>query len=184
MSPAERERQALVRVFIAHWDRTGGDLDACVELVAAAARGGVCVATWHEEQRARRAARRAVRIGQPGTTPVLRLVRMLRVEVDADAGAELLRVFAARTGVTVAQLRGPGRAKPLAALRGQLAWLLRVVPPVPLSYPSIGSLLGGRHHTTIITSVRVVERQVDADPALGDRLRVLVTVAREQERAA
>lgn len=76
----------------------------------------------------------------------------------------LCRVF----GVTMADLRSPRRNG--ASMRARLAvyyWARRMTS---LSYPTIGRLLGGRDHTTVMRGVFIyqVKRQ-----AMGRTLRVL-----------
>ncbi len=86
----------------------------------------------------------------------------------------LLDVAAEAFGVTVEDLTGPERTVAMCRYRHITMAAVRQV--TDLSFPAIGDLFGGRHHSTVINSCRRVERTYSA---ARDRL-----VAAMRERAA
>jgi chromosomal replication initiation ATPase DnaA len=107
---------------------------------------------------------------QQGMRVVLSLFRG-RMEVPAGRGLgarsrmmhTVASEVAAQSGFSVAELRGPGRTKELAAARQALMWRLRQLPFV--STPMIGRYLGGRDHTTILHGCIRHEERMRAEEA-------------------
>jgi len=89
---------------------------------------------------------------------------------------EIERQVAARHGVSVAELRGPCRARRVAWPRQELMWRAR--RETRLSLPQIGERLGGRDHTTVIHGVRAHQDRLDRARDLA------VRAARDQARRA
>lgn len=67
----------------------------------------------------------------------------------------LVVVRAAESGVRASDVRGPSRRPAVVRLRAWIAAELRST--WGLSYPKIGRILGGRHHTTIMYLLGVIE---------------------------
>lgn len=72
----------------------------------------------------------------------------------------ILQTVAAQHGVSVVDLRGPSRVKKIAVARFEAAYRLRV--DLALSFPKIGQILGGRHHTTIMHAVEQHAARLEA----------------------
>lgn len=62
-----------------------------------------------------------------------------------------------RHGVTVHEVRGPGRSRPVAAARHEVTFTLYYAWDMSLA--QIGRLLGDRDHTTVLASVRLYMRR-------------------------
>jgi chromosomal replication initiation ATPase DnaA len=84
-----------------------------------------------------------------------------------DAAAIVVQAVADDYGVELAQMTGARRYSGLAGARHVAAYILYCHLGV-WSYPEVGRMLG-RHHTTVIHSVRVVRRTL-ADPERGPQL--------------
>lgn len=65
---------------------------------------------------------------------------------------------AARRGVTVAELFGPSRCRPITHARQEAMWAVR--KRCRASYPRIGQRFGGRDHTTAIWACRAHEKRM------------------------
>ena len=70
--------------------------------------------------------------------------------VQSPVVTDTIARFAENRGLKADDLRGRSLDPGVCAARGELVWLLRA--STKLSYPAIGRILGGRHHTTIITA--------------------------------
>jgi hypothetical protein len=89
--------------------------------------------------------------------------------------AELAREY----GMKVSALKGPRTGKALSKIRFEAYALLR---GMGASYPQIGRLLGGRHHTTVMAGVRVFEKKErESEVVPQDNGRTL-TVDRDRAR--
>ena len=66
---------------------------------------------------------------------------------------QIIREVAAKHRVSVDAIKGKGRARHIAAARHETAARIYVERP-DMSLPNIGKFLGGRDHTTILSSVR------------------------------
>lgn len=97
---------------------------------------------------------------------------------NEDAAALVVQAVADDYGVELAQMTGPRRYSGLAGARHVAAYILYCHLGV-WSYPEVGRLLG-RHHTTVIHSVRVVRHQL-ADAERGPQL--VARMTRILERA-
>jgi chromosomal replication initiation ATPase DnaA len=75
----------------------------------------------------------------------------------------ILAIMAEVTGYTVADLKGPRRARPIARARQTAYHVLKVVRP-DFSLPMIGRIMGYRDHTTIIHGLEVFERLHEEEP--------------------
>lgn len=84
------------------------------------------------------------------------------------------RVSDAR-GVGVKTVRFSGlRYKAIAKARHEAQWLIRETRK--LSYPDIGALFGDMDHTTVLSAVRKIGRQVAVCPAYGVELLAIIGV--------
>lgn len=70
---------------------------------------------------------------------------------------EIIAIVAKATGITVADIYGRSRYREVSLPRHLAAYFCRTVGEA--SFPYIGHKLGGRDHTTIINSVRVIEAE-------------------------
>lgn len=77
-------------------------------------------------------------------------------ECIADCALEV----ADKTGVSVCQMRSPVRVREVAHARQYAMYLAR--QRTSKSLLQIGSFFGGRDHTTVIHSIRAVERRMRA----------------------
>lgn len=85
----------------------------------------------------------------------------------------LLATVADHFDLTSADLTGPARTRQVSEARQAAAWVLRKAI-ASISLESIGQLLGGRDHTTIIHSLAQIERRMQHDPALRAQLHSLL----------
>ena len=74
---------------------------------------------------------------------------------------DILRSTAAQCGFTTEELIGPSRRAPLARARQIGMYLCREL--TVLSLPKIGTLFGGRDHTTVIYAIDKVKRLLETD---------------------
>lgn len=87
---------------------------------------------------------------------------------------EILRAVAAYYGLSQADIMGPRRWPRQARARQVMMAIMRQV--LRMSYPEIGRAVGGRHHTTVMHSIRAVE----SDPELGfDVAAIIKLLSRE-----
>jgi len=76
-------------------------------------------------------------------------------------GKELVASVAKDFGLSLDDMRGAGRSAHLCHARSVV---VRVMRGRGLSYPAIGSFLGGRDHSTIINANRKFDAYSQADP--------------------
>lgn len=81
---------------------------------------------------------------------------------------QVIAAVAAARGVKVDELVGPRRPRRIVEPRQEAMWLARQV--TGLSLPQIGAAFGGRDHTTVMASVRVVDQRRAQDIRLAGRL--------------
>ena len=84
----------------------------------------------------------------------------------------ILSATAAAFDVTIAELEGPSRRQPLARARQVAMYLCRQL--TDLSLPRIGTLFGGRDHTTVLHGVNTVHRLIQVDKSLFDSVTALL----------
>lgn len=77
---------------------------------------------------------------------------------------EVLKIVAAHFNITLAALEGPRRSKSLVTPRHLAMYILRTYHQLPLE--EIGSLCGGRDHTTVIHAVEKVTKSLSASEQL------------------
>lgn len=82
---------------------------------------------------------------------------------DRMAANAVINAVASAFGVSPSLITNPTHQYDIARPRHVVAWLL--YRRAGWSYPRIGKALGGRHHTTIMHSVRVVDRRKDSPEA-------------------
>jgi chromosomal replication initiation ATPase DnaA len=87
---------------------------------------------------------------------------------------EILTLAADLFGVTVDDLTGPRRHRHIVQARQAAAWSLRTCYPT-MSMESIGQLLGGRDHSTIVHAIQRAEQLAREDAKYRERLRTLVS---------
>lgn len=100
-----------------------------------------------------------------------------------------LRAVAQFRDVPISELRGQSRARIFAWPRQEACWLMR--QRTSLSLPAIGRVLGGRDHTTVLSSVHAVDRRSGSDRVyrreleslmqLYERMQPVVLPARKQD---
>jgi chromosomal replication initiator protein len=89
----------------------------------------------------------------------------------------ILAATAESFGVSIADLEGPSRRQPLARGRQVAMYVCREL--TDLSLPKIGTLFGGRDHTTVLHGVNTVGRLMKTDEALFDRVTALLQSLRK-----
>lgn len=112
-----------------------------------------------------------------------------RVVLDLKRGPEakeILILVCDVTGASLPELLGPRRARCAAWPRFFAAWLMRQMRP-DMSLPSIGLVLGGRDHTTIMHATKTFHKYRDEAPFkdwLADpRVQAFMASATEAEAA-
>lgn len=88
-------------------------------------------------------------------------------------GQMILHAATHHFGVSVVDLTGRSRARHVSEARQAVAYALRRSYPM-LSLQSIGTLLGGRDHTTIIYALAAAERRAVVDQEYALRLSALL----------
>ncbi len=68
--------------------------------------------------------------------------------------------------IDAASIKGQGQSKNTAAARNVAMYLIRNM--TELSLQEIGAIFNGRHHTTVINSIKRVENLVHNDPNMGE----------------
>ena len=84
----------------------------------------------------------------------------------------ILAATAAAFDVTIPDFEGPSRRQPLARARQVAMYLCRQL--TDLSLPRIGTLFGGRDHTTVLHGINTVQRLIQTDKALFDCVTALL----------
>ena len=77
----------------------------------------------------------------------------------------ILTAVADTYGLTVDELIGPRRARPLVTARHVAMFLMRDLLP-DYSYPMIARVFGDRNHTTVIAGVEKIKAQLPNDQQL------------------
>ncbi len=85
---------------------------------------------------------------------------------------QILAMTASSFGFSIADLEGPSRRQPLARARQVAMYLCREL--TDLSLPKIGSLFGGRDHTTALHGINNVKRLIQTDQQLFDQVTALL----------
>jgi chromosomal replication initiator protein len=88
----------------------------------------------------------------------------------------ILAATAEAFGVTISDLEGPSRRQPLARARQVAMYVCREL--TDLSLPKIGTLFGGRDHTTVLHGVNTVGRLMKTDQTLFDSVTALLQTLR------
>lgn len=88
-----------------------------------------------------------------------------------EANVAVVERIAEDAGVSAAQVLSDSRARLASQARHRACWALYRVRE--LSYPEVAVVTGRRDHTAAISSVRRIDAEVAADPALAERLRRL-----------
>lgn len=104
----------------------------------------------------------------------------LAVQVLPDIGSEpalitpdmILLAVADTYGLTVDELVGPRRARPLVTARHVAMYLIRSL--TDYSYPSIGKVFGGRDHSTVISAVDKISAQMGEKRQLYEQVTSLI----------
>jgi len=127
-------------------------------------------------------------------TRVTAYAALTHQRIDLDMAADVLqdllpparqapitpgRILAATAGafhVTIPELESPSRRQPLARARQVAMYLCRQL--TDLSLPRIGTLFGGRDHTTVMHGVNTVHRLIQSDKALFDSVTALLQTLR------
>ena len=97
--------------------------------------------------------------------------RSRRSHASAVTVDDIVRAVSRRLGLSMVEVRGPRRARPLAQARHLIAYLAHEY--ADFSLPAIGRALGGRDHTTILHSVRKASSLLSEDPALAQLARTV-----------
>jgi chromosomal replication initiator protein len=100
--------------------------------------------------------------------------------VLSDIGAEpklitpdmILNAVAETYGLTVDDLIGPRRARPLVTARHVAMYLVRTL--TDYSYPSIGKVFGGRDHSTCISAYEKIQAQMKERRQLYEQVTALI----------
>ena len=93
-------------------------------------------------------------------------------------GEEILLVTAAAFGYSPEDMQGPSRRQPLVLGRQVAMYLCREL--TDLSLPKIGTLFGGRDHTTVIHAVDKVTRLLPFDPDVFQHVAALSQTLRKR----
>ena len=99
------------------------------------------------------------------------IVRRRRTQAPPVTLERVMQTVAQRLGLSVRELRGPRRARPLAYARHLVAYLAHEY--ANFSLPAIGRALGGRDHTTILHSVRKASSLLLEDRDFADLVRAV-----------
>ena len=91
-----------------------------------------------------------------------------------EGPAALVDAVALAFDVSHAALVGPARERPYAHARHAAAYALTRAYGRRLSQTEIGALLGGRHHTTVLNSVRAAAELRRSDPGFAQRLALVL----------
>jgi chromosomal replication initiator protein len=84
----------------------------------------------------------------------------------------IIQVVADHHGLTAEEIRGHSRLRPLVTARHIAMYLIRDLM-VEYSYPTIAAIFGGRNHTTVISAVEKIQRQMVENHDLVNTLTTL-----------
>ena len=93
---------------------------------------------------------------------------MTTLSTPCTIAADIKRLCAKEFGVTVAQIEGKSRKKPIVLARHVAMYLLRDL--AEWSLPRIGRAFGGRDHTTVLAAVVRAPERCRLDRKLIDRI--------------
>lgn len=83
----------------------------------------------------------------------------------------ILRIVAKFYDMPTKDIKGKLRTREIVRVREVVAYLCRTL--TNYSYPDVGRLLGGRHHTSVITQVRRVRARLEDDTQLQQNIKDL-----------
>ena len=97
---------------------------------------------------------------------------------------QIIQVVTKVTGFTVAELKGDARDTATVRARQLAMWFLRT--RLGLSTSTIGIVLGGRDHTTVMHGLKVIPSKCERDPATAELLQTieLELICLQEKRAA
>jgi hypothetical protein len=99
--------------------------------------------------------------------------------VELAAAAPILKAVCQTFGVTLAELRGPCRARPIVRVRQLAMWILFYEG---MGVADIGQALN-RHHSTVSYGVKVMNRLLYQLPELKSYIAMIRRTVRENGRA-
>lgn len=94
----------------------------------------------------------------------------------------IMQEVASYFGLTLQDLTSPARRRSIVQARHVAMYLCRTL--TDLSLPQIGSLFGGRDHTTVLHSIRKIDSSLKQQPTLLSQVRELVSRINSLARAA
>jgi len=80
----------------------------------------------------------------------------------------ILEAVAQEFNITVSELKGPRRTRRISVPRQMAMYLLRDV--AQLSFPQIGEFLGGRDHTTVMHGATKIEKNLQQDAEIREKI--------------
>jgi chromosomal replication initiator protein len=80
----------------------------------------------------------------------------------------ILDAVAQEFNITISELKGPRRTRRISVPRQMAMYLLRDLSQ--LSFPQIGEFLGGRDHTTVMHGTSKVEKNLQADAEVREKM--------------
>ena len=100
------------------------------------------------------------------------------VEITPDI---IISATAEFYGLTVADLTGPGKTRPVSHARQVAMYLTRSL--IDISLPAIGKVFGNRDHSTVLYAHRKIQKEISDKRATKDQVNDLTTRIRERSRA-
>jgi chromosomal replication initiator protein len=89
-------------------------------------------------------------------------------EAKAVAASDIIRAAAEAYSYAVDEVTGPSRRQPLVQCRQVAMYLCREL--TDLSLPKIGAVFGGRDHTTVMYAIEKVQKLMQSDREVFDRV--------------
>lgn len=99
------------------------------------------------------------------------------VEITPDI---IISATAEFYGLTVADLTGPGKTRPVSHARQVAMYLTRSL--IDISLPAIGKVFGNRDHSTVLYAHRKIQKEIAEKRATQDQVNDLTTRIRERSR--
>ncbi|MFD5868969.1 chromosomal replication initiator protein DnaA [Corynebacterium sp. NPDC060344] len=99
------------------------------------------------------------------------------VEITPDI---IISATAEFYGLTVADLTGPGKTRPVSHARQVAMYLTRSL--IDISLPAIGKVFGNRDHSTVLYAHRKIQKEITDKRATHDQVNDLTTRIRERSR--
>ncbi|WJY98649.1 Chromosomal replication initiator protein DnaA [Corynebacterium hansenii] len=99
------------------------------------------------------------------------------VEITPDI---IISATAEFYGLTVADLTGPGKTRPVSHARQVAMYLTRSL--IDISLPAIGKVFGNRDHSTVLYAHRKIQKEITEKRATHDQVNDLTTRIRERSR--